>query len=338
MEELTPRQQSILGVVIRSYISNPQPVSSKALLEHSSIDVSSATVRNEMAALEAKGFLTHPHTSAGRQPTDAGYRYFVERLLGEVELPLEERNTIRHQFHQSKLEVGAWMNLAAAVMARSVRSAAVITAPKIENPRLRTIQLISIQSTTVLLVLVMQGGTVRQQMVQLREPADQNLLTQSSNRLNNLFAGRDEQSVKTHRHELSELEQTVLAIVMALMQTDGPSNSEVVRDGLTEVLQEPEFRAQADARALVNALESRGLLDEIHDSRVGTVRVVIGGEGRWRELSSCSVVLARYGMEGFATGTLGVVGPTRMPYGRAIGTVRYLSELMSDLVTDTFGE
>ncbi|HEY3289730.1 MAG TPA: HrcA family transcriptional regulator, partial [Anaerolineae bacterium] len=113
---------------------------------------------------------------------------------------------------------------------------------------------------------------------------------------------------------------------------------EIFRDGLTELLRQPEFTSQNDARALVNAMEEPNLLRHVSTSRVGTVQVVIGGEGRWRELSSCSVVLARYGVEGFATGTLGVLGPTRMPYGRAISAVRYVADLMSDMVNDIYGE
>ena len=100
MESLTLRQQSILSLVIQQYIGSATPVSSKSILEAGGLIVSSATIRNEMAVLEDLGYLTHPHTSAGRMPTDKGYRYFVERLIGDVELPLNDRNTIRHQFHQ----------------------------------------------------------------------------------------------------------------------------------------------------------------------------------------------------------------------------------------------
>ena len=107
---------------------------------------------------------------------------------------------------------------------------------------------------------------------------------------------------------------------------------------MTEVLQEREFENQLEANALVRALEQPDFLNDVMHSRVGTVQVVIGGEGRWRELSSCSMVLARYGHEGFATGTVGVLGPTRMHYGRAISTVRYVADLMSDLVTDLYGD
>jgi heat-inducible transcriptional repressor len=339
MNDLTHRQQKVLGLVVKTYINTAAPVGSKPLLEANDLGVSSATIRNEMAMLEELGYLSHPHTSAGRVPTDKGYRYFVERLLGDVELPLAEQNTIRHQFHQSKLEMGQWMQLTAAILARSVRSAAIVTAPKVEQPKLRHVELISTQSQLVLLVVVFQGGTVRQRMLTLKEPMDQGALSLVANKFNNVCAGLVAPEIRTRMTDLSDLETDVLNLLTDLMTADDsvPMN-EVYRDGLTEVLQEPEFTRRSDANALVTALEQPNFLSEVVSSPVGTVQVVIGGEGRWRELSSCSMVIARYGVEGFATGALGVLGPTRMPYGRAISTVRYVADLMSDLVSDLYGD
>jgi heat-inducible transcriptional repressor len=337
-QELTPRQQTILNLIVHTYVATAAPVSSRALLESAGLNVSSATVRNDMALLEELGFLTHPHTSAGRIPTDKGYRYFVERLLGDVELPTDEKNTIRHQFHQAKLEMSQWMQLAAAVLARSARGASLVTAPQLDQPRIRHLELISTQSHLVLLILVFQGGNVRQRMLTLKEPMDQSALSQAATRLNNVFAGLDFNTIRAKLVELSDFEADVRNLLAELMADDAPPLHEVYRDGLTEVLQQPEFLSQNDARALVNAMEEPNFLKDVLSSRVGTVQVVIGGEGRWRELSACSMVLARYGVEGFATGTVGVLGPTRMPYGRAISTVRYVADLMSDLVSDLYGD
>jgi heat-inducible transcriptional repressor len=337
-QELTPRQQTILNLIVHTYVATAAPVSSRALLEAGGWNVSSATVRNDMALLEELGYLTHPHTSAGRVPTDKGYRYFVERLLGDVELPTDEKNTIRHQFHQAKLEMSQWMQLAAAVLARSARGAALVTAPQLDQPRIRHLELISTQSHLVLLILVFQGGNVRQRMLTLKEPMDQQALSQAATKLNGVFAGLDFGAIRTKNVELSDFESDVRNLLAELMADGTPPLQEVYRDGLTEVLQQPEFLSQSDARALVNAMEEPNFLKDVLSSRVGTVQVVIGGEGRWRELSSCSMVLARYGVEGFATGTVGVLGPTRMPYGRAISTVRYVADLMSDLVSDLYGD
>ena len=336
--ELTPRQQTILNLIVHTYIASAAPVSSKAILELAGINVSSATIRNDMAVLEECGFLTHPHTSAGRMPTDKGYRYFVERLLGDIELPTDERNTIRHQFHQAKLEMSQWMQLAAAVLARSSRGAALVTAPQLDLPRMRRVELISTQSHLVLLILVFQGGAVRQRILTLQDPMDQATLTAAAAKLNGQYSGLDSKEIRTKAVDLTEFESDVQYLMLELMADDAPPINDVYRDGLTEVLQQPEFVSQSDARALVNAMEEPDFLRDVLSSKVGSIQVVIGGEGRWRDLSSCSMVLARYGVEGFATGTLGVLGPTRMPYGRAISAVRYVADLMSDLVSDLYNE
>jgi heat-inducible transcriptional repressor len=336
--DLSPRQQTILNLIVHTYVATAAPVSSKALLESAGINVSSATIRNEMAALEELGFLTHRHTSAGRIPTDKGYRYFVERLLGDVELPIDEKNTIRHQFHQAKLEVAQWMQLAAVVLARSARAVALVSAPQLDQPKVRHIELISTQSHLALLILVFQGGTVRQSVLTLKDPMSQQVLSQTATMLNSKYVGLDAQGIRSKLSDPADLEIDVMNLVLELMADGAPPSQDVYREGLTEVLRQPEFTSQTDARALVDAMEEPGFLRHVLISRVGTVQVVIGGEGRWRELSSCSMVLARYGVEGFATGTLGVLGPTRMPYGRAISAVRYVADLMSDLVSDLYAE
>ncbi len=336
--DLSQRQQAILNLIVHNYVATAAPVSSKAVLESSGLYLSSATIRNEMAVLEELGYLMHPHTSAGRIPTDKGYRYFVERLLGDVELPTDEKNTIRHQFHQAKLEVAQWMQLAAVVLARSARAVALVSAPQLDQPRVRHIELISTQSHLVLLILVFQGGTVRQSVLTLKEPMSQQMLSQVAAKLNGRFAGLDAQGIRPKLGDVFDFEADVMNLVLELIADGAPPNRDVYRDGLTEVLRQPEFTSQNDARALVDAMEEPDLLKYAMTSRVGTVQVLIGGEGRWRELSSCSMVLARYGVEGFATGALGVLGPIRMPYGRAISAVKYVADLMSDLVSDLYME
>lgn len=339
MAELSNRQQAVLGLVIKQYIATAQPIGSKTLLETNDLGVSSATIRNEMAALEDMGYLTHPHTSAGRVPTDKGYRYFVERLLGDVELPLAEQNTIRHQFHQAKIEMAQWMQLAAAVLSRSMRGAAIVTAPKMEKPRLRQLSLLSTQAQRTLMVVVFQGGNVRNRNLALHEPMSPELLIQIANKLNSLFGGMDAEAIRRSKAEITEFEAEIIRHLTQLLSGDDEVQiNQVYRDGLSEVLQEPEFEKSSEANALVSALEQPSFLSEVLNAPVGAVQVVIGGEGRWRELSSCSIVLARYGVDGFATGALGVLGPTRMPYGRAISTVRYVADLMSDMVSDLYGE
>ena len=343
MNELTPRQQTILGLVVREYVKNACPISSRALVEYYRLHVSTATVRNELSLLEELGYLSHPHTSAGRVPTHKGYNHFVERLLGEAELPLQERRTIAHQFHQARPDFEQWMPLAASVLASTTSGAALVTTPQATQAHYKHLQLISTQGRSVLLVLVLRGGLVKQQMLNLIEPLNQKSLNEASDRLNQLCNELTAVEIQAHVHELPPFETDVVNLVLDIMQrTDTHTAGTVYRDGLSEVLQQPEFAEVDTAQGLMRVMEERSFLEAVLTDALspetGSVRVLIGGEGRWNELQSCSLVLARYGVTDFVTGALGIIGPTRMLYGRAISTVRFVAELLSDLVYDIYAE
>jgi heat-inducible transcriptional repressor len=340
MDDLTPRQQLILGLVVREYISTAQPVGSKTV-ESYGLGVSSATIRNEMAVLDERGYLYQPHTSAGRVPTEDGYRYFVERLMRESQLPLDQRRTIRHQFHQVGVDLEQWMRLGASVLARTSQSAAVITSPRTEQCHLRHLDLISVHETLVMLIIVLEGGMVRQQMLTLDEAMSQDTLTQMSNRLNDLCVGASAQRVAACRFQLGAMEQEILDVVVQVMKSvDEQIGLHLYRDGLVNILHQPEFAMPESARQVVRLMEDRTTLEAMLTEmlEVGGVQVVIGGEGRWNELKECSLVVSPYGVTGAAMGALGVMGPMRMPYSRAISTVRYVADLMSDLFRDLYGE
>jgi len=342
MDDLTSRQQMLLGLVVREYVSTAAPVGSKGLTERFNLGVSSATIRNELARLEELGYLTHPHTSAGRQPTDKGYRFFVERLMGDNELPVTEQRMISHQFHQVRQDVEQWMKLAAAVLSRTARGAALITAPQSTNVRFKHLQLISTQGRLVLLVVVLQDGSVKQEMLTLAESMAQEVLDEASRRLNNACENMNGEAITALRASLPTFEAEIAGVVADILQaSESRSSNPIYRDGLSEMLKQPEFEPRTVSEKVLRVMEEHtGLLEEVFanalDANVGGVQVVIGGEGRWRELSDCSLVLSRYGVPHQAIGTLGVMGPTRMPYGRAISAVRYVSDLMSDLVSDLY--
>ncbi len=343
LEPLTERQQMLLGLIVREYIDSATPISSKGLVEKYNIGVSSATVRNEMAMLTEMGYLRQPHTSAGREPTEAGYRYFVQRLIGETDLPMAEQRTISHQFYQARSDVDQWMRLAASVLAQHGRGASLVTAPRQSQARFKHLELISTQGRLVLLVLVLNGGEVRQQMLTLTEPASQDNLSQSAARINTLCANLDTESVLAQAGHQPTLEQEVMRLVAEMMRkTEAASGMDVVRDGMSNVLAQPEFAASKSAQQALRVLEERTYLEAFLGKslapQIGGVQVVIGGENDWMELKEFSMVLARYGVAGYATGAIGVLGPQRMSYGRAISTVRYVAGLMSDLMYEIYFE
>jgi len=341
MIELTDRQKFLLTLVIHDYINTAQPVGSNHLVERYRLDMSSATVRNELSALTEMGLLRQPHTSAGRVPSEEGYRFFVGRLIQQTDLPVNTRRTISHQFLQSRQDVEQWMRLAASVLAHQSRGASLVTSPHPEQLRIKHLELISIRGRQVLLVMVLVGGELHQQMFTLPEPVSQEQLTLAANRLSQLVQGLDAKELPGVSGQLSNLEADVLdLIIQDLDQTQRLVAGEIYLDGLTNVLAEPEFAGSEEARRALRLLEERSMLEDllartILTSSVGGVQVLIGGEGTWDDLRQCSVVLARYGAPGLATGTLGVLGPMRMSYGRTISTVRFVAGLLSDLVAET---
>jgi heat-inducible transcriptional repressor len=341
MPELTERQNTLLLLIIRDYIESAQPVGSKRLAEHYRINISSATIRNEMAALTEMGYLRQPHTSAGRVPTEEGYRYFVSQMMNQAELPEAVQATIAHQFHQSRPDIEQWMTLAASILAHQSQGVSVVTAPHTDKAKYKHIELISTQGRQVLMVLVLMGGEVSQQILTLAEPVSQERLSQTAAHLNKLLAGLTVDGMASLSTRSDALAQDILnLIIQDFRRAADRISGEIYTDGLTNVLAEPEFAESEEARRALRIFGERaGLQDLIartaSNSNVGGLQVLIGGEGGWEELRQCSMVIARYGVPGMATGTLGVFGPMRMSYARTIPTVRYVAGLLSDLVNDT---
>ncbi|MBX3037247.1 MAG: heat-inducible transcription repressor HrcA [Anaerolineales bacterium] len=340
MNNLTERQKTLLLLLIKDYIESAQPVGSKRLAEHYHLNFSTATIRNEMGALTEMGYLRQPHTSAGRVPTEEGYRYFVSEMMNKAELPEGVQRTISHQFHQSRPELEQWMTLAASILASQSQGVSVVTAPHIEQAKYKHIELISTQGRQVLMVLVMMGGDVRQQILTLTEPVTQERLSQTAKRLNTLLAGLTVDAIASLPTLSDPLDQDILTLILQDFKNTASRSNEIYTDGFTNVLREPEFSESEEARKTLKIFEERSTLQDLlakttTNSNIGGLQVLIGGEGEWEELRQCSMVIARYGVPGMATGTLGVLGPMRMSYARTIPMVRYVAGLLSDLVNDT---
>jgi len=342
MNELTERQRVLLSLVIHEYIRSATPVGSKHMVEQYSLDMSSATVRNELAELTELGYLRQPHLSAGRVPTEEGYRLFVGSIVQESEIPEATQRTITHQFYQMRQDTEQWTRLAASILAHQSRAASLVTAPHPDQARFKHLELISSHGRQVLMVLVLMGGEILQRFITLPETVPQEQLSSSAAKLTAFCTGKSLEAIRVEPSSLSPLESDLFTIVIDEMkQADSMVSGEMVLDGLTNVLAEPEFSGSEEARRALRVLEEKPLLHDIlaqtvlSRSSTGGVQVLIGGEGMYDALSQCSFVIARYGAPGLATGTLGVLGPMRMPYGRTISIVRFLSSLLSNLVTET---
>lgn len=315
------------------------PVSSKLIKDGFNLGVSAATIRNEMAVLEELGYLTQPHTSAGRVPTEMGYRYFVEKLMEKVDLPDTEQRMITHQFHQARLEVDQWLRLSAAVLAHVSSNASLVTAPKSVRCRVKHVELISIRDQVVLLILVLQGGTLKQQIMTLLEPVDQDQLSMMARQLTDTWKGLNASEVSEAPIPLNDLAYKICQEVTDTMRRiDARHSSDIYHDGLLNILTQPEFRDRDGIQQIVRALEERRYVEQLVSEALehGGVKIIIGGEGQWEELSEVGIVITRYGIDDTIAGAMGVLGPVRMPYERTVSVVRYVSHLMSDLIGDLY--
>lgn len=337
------RTQAILRAVIEEYVTTATPVGSQALVERYSLGVSSATVRSILAELEANGLLTHPHTSAGRLPTDAGYRFYVESIVEAVPLPAVEQLMIRHQFGQVEFASEHWFRLAATTLASMTRSAGLATPAKPRDAHIRRIDLVAINERMASLILVLREGAIKQVLVTLEagQLIDQPTLNAIAAILNERLAGMTASRAQARLASLraddrvEELAQRVgERVVKVVREYDAAAIEEVFSDGLLNVMEAPEFAQSDKLRRVFSALENRAYLGQLVGSVAGAgrVQVYIGHENQPLDMRDVSLVLAPYGRPGRAIGVVGVLGPTRMSYSQAIGTVRFVSGLMNELV------
>ncbi len=342
---LDPRSQAILRAVIEEYVTSAEPVGSQMLVDRYRLDVSSATVRNVMAELELAGYLTHPHTSAGRVPTDAGYRLYVEEIAPRRSIAPVERLMIRHQFGQVEFASEQWFRLAATTIAGLTHAAGLATPAKPRACRLRHLDLVATSASTASLVVVLAEGAVKQELVPLDEGYDQGELDDVSRLLNEHLDGLSARQV-AHRVEALEGDREAPGLALRVAQrvarilheTDGATVEDIFSDGLLNVMNEPEFTQSEKLRRVFGVLQNREYLGSLVRRLAGApdVQVLIGAENEPLEMHDVSLVLAAYGQPGRAVGVVGVLGPTRMAYPQAIGTVRYVSGLMNELVEQLY--
>ncbi len=335
LPKLGDRQRDLLRAGIREYIATAQPVAPAALVRQYRLDVSSATVRNELAVLEELGLLTHPHTSAGRVPTDLGYRYFIESLMPRPSLEPEEQVTVSHQFQQALSNTSEWLRLAASTLARLTTEAAIDTPPATGHATLRHVEAVPISERRALVVVVFESGAVSQQLLELKVTATPDHLRSLSARLTEALASRDATGVRAETAGETGVDAEVeVAIARALDEHDAARTHDIYTDGIQNILAQPEFATGGRMRDMLRLLEDRTRLVDLLPPTLGDdeVHVAIGSEHRLEPLRGCSLVFGRYGAGTEYLGYIGIVGPTRMDYARTIGAVRYVGSLMSDLV------
>jgi heat-inducible transcriptional repressor len=330
---------AILNSIARQYIASALPVSSASVVEDCGLDVSSATIRNEMARLEEDGYIIRPHHAAGSVPSDKGYVYYAATLK-EVGMPPAEQRMIDHLFHQVEEDVDEWLSLAVSLAAQRVQNLAIATAPRSIAYQLKHLELVALGESRALVILVMKEAKVRQQLVHFGQAIGQEDLASIALKLNAAYKDLTGREILASEIELSPVEQQVTYCLLKMMNAEDKHENEAYIDGLHYWLNQPEFSAGQRMAPLVELFEQRRLVETVMPEEIESqgVMVIIGQENRAEAVRGCSVVLSHYGPPGEARGAIGVIGPTRMPYARAISTIGYLASVMDELVSDLYGK
>jgi len=339
-QNLSDRQREILSIIVDFYTKTVQPVGSKAVSENFSSDVSSATIRNEMGELEEFGLINHPHTSAGRIPTDLGYRYYVDSLLKEKAVQAAETALIAWEYRQKAKSIEELVDRTARVLSSMTEQAGWVLFPNFRELILKQIELIAYGRSHLLVMWASTSGFVQNKMVDMEEMIPAEDIARLNRFLNSELVGKRfseiPQFLAGHlanvRDSAAVLYRTALQIAeRALVEEE---ERKLTLDGSRFILRQPEFQTSEKARLLSRVLETKDTLRAVieEDLCAGEVRVRIGHENISQEIRDCTIVIAPYHFKNQMLGTLGILGPTRMPYARVISLVDHVARRLTDSI------
>jgi heat-inducible transcriptional repressor len=339
--DITPRQRQILKAVIHDYISSGEPVGSRSIARHHRSDLSAATIRNVMADLEEIGYLSQPHTSAGRVPTDLGYRFYVDSLMARPRLSKVEENRIERGISPNWGQAEDLMQETSRLLSHFSRYTAVVLAPKLGQNTWRRVDFVHLNRDRILVVLVADSGLVQQKVITIDEVIEQPELERISRYLNMLLGGVTLREVRSRivsrmAEERNEFNQLVRRALELSNKTIEAEEGQVYIGGAANIAHQPEFADVRKMKEVFSAFEEKSKLVKILDQCLsqGGLRIVIGSESEIRELRELSLITSPYKSGDHVLGVLGIVGPKRMAYERMVALVDFTGRLMSKILTE----
>jgi len=339
-ESLNARSQQILEAIIEEHIATAQPVGSRAITDRLTVNLSPATVRNVMADLAEQGYICSPHTSAGRIPTELGYRFYVDTLLRVSRIGRGQKNRLDAEYHWQGLQMSELLRSASKALSSVSSYTGLVMMPRLQKTIFRHIEFIKLSGRQVLVVFVTQSGLVQNKVIQVEEELTASDLEQISNYLNQEMAGLSIQAMQSRL--LSEMAQEkalydrllqrALRLSTAALANDG--DGEVIIEGTSRFLEQPEFNDLQRMKRIFQTFEHKSFLfDLLNRGLQGKgVQILIGSETEHSEIAGCSLITAAYSGRRGSLGTLGIIGPTRMPYSTLIPIVGYTAEMISRLL------
>jgi heat-inducible transcriptional repressor len=342
---LTDREEQVLEAVIRTYVETAEPAGSRTVAKRHGLGVSPATIRNAMSDLEDKGFLFHPHTSAGRIPTDLAYRYYVDTLMRPVRLPAsEQRRLRRHLAEEGQGPLERLILRSIQVLGLVTGELGIAVAPRLDEVVLEKLELALVSADRILMVLTLRSGVVRTVYVDLQGTVPAGTLAAVNTVLNDRLSGLTLSEIRAtlpERLRDAGSDESTTDLLNIFMQSaedaldpGGMASAELLLGRASVLANQPEFSSGPRLRSLIELTEQKELLTDVLASREHTSapNITIGGEHGEPKLSTLTLVTSEYRL-GNLSGVLGVIGPTRMPYEKVAAIVEYTSNLMSELAT-----
>ena len=352
--ELDDRKLKILKAVIQNYLETGEPVGSRTISKYTDLKLSSATIRNEMADLEELGYIVQPHTSAGRIPTDKGYRLYVDDLMAQKKQELEDReskvsdrekevDSMRDILNEKVDRVEELLQNVAKVLAKDTNYATMITAPQVKGNKLKFVQLSQLESDKILAVIVMEGNIIRNKVIDVSEALSQENILKLNILLNTTLTGLTLEQmnlsiVSKMENQAGEHMQLVKEVVDAIVETiSGEDNLKIYTSGATNIFKYPELSDSTKASELIYALEEeQSLTDFVKDTESDNsdntgIQVYIGNEAPVESMKDCSVVTATYELQDGMRGTIGIIGPKRMDYDKVVEKLKTIQNQLDDV-------
>ena len=338
--ELNERKQKILEAIIRNYMETGEPVGSRTVSKYTDLNLSSATIRNEMSDLEEMGYILQPHTSAGRIPSDKAYRLYVDTILQRKD---EEVSEMKELMVEKADKIDLLLQQVAKLLAQNTNYTSMVTKPKYQHKRIKFIQLNQMSERQSLVIVVLDNNHVSNKFINLMTDADENVIAQMNFLMNTALTGLDfteinmaiMQQIKEKAGEYGELASSILDCISEVMTEE--DDSEIYTSGATNILKYPELSDKEKMTGLLSTFEEKQMLsawandEPPEDDKEHGIQVYIGEESPVESMKDCSVVTATYRIKEGVYGKIGIVGPKRMDYEKVVGTLENCMQQLDDI-------
>ena len=338
--ELNERKQKILEAIIRNYMETGEPVGSRTVSKYTDLNLSSATIRNEMSDMEEMGYILQPHTSAGRIPSDKAYRLYVDTILQRKD---EEVSEMKELMVEKADKIDLLLQQVAKLLAQNTNYTSMVTKPKYQHKRIKFIQLNQMSERQLLVIVVLDNNHVSNKFINLMTDADENVIAQMNFLMNTALTGLDfteinmaiMQQIKEKAGEYGELASSILDCISEVMTEE--DDSEIYTSGATNILKYPELSDKEKMTGLLSTFEEKQMLsawandEPPEDDKEHGIQVYIGEESPVESMKDCSVVTATYRIKEGVYGKIGIVGPKRMDYEKVVGTLENCMQQLDDI-------